>query len=452
MKNIAKSILIGAVALCATSAMAIPSTITKFVPETMNYQGYLANPSTGAKYTDGIYDIECRLYRQASGGTAIWGARYSVYVKDGYFNIMLGDDSSVAVSSTVSGSGSTTYGKSELMKALWYYSSSYPNLWLGVTPLQNASHQNLANKSEISPRQQLLTAPYAFRAQSAQYANESETNFKVNGNLTVTGSFTLPLPFTLGNNLKIGSDSVRLGGSASTTSTSSASNPDVYQYADYIYNYAYHDITTQSSYGNMRFTTPSSKGVQFNGGSFAVTNNASGSVISLSSKKITLDGTWDGVTIKGYPPAQITTDGSVVAKGSDVKLEATNGEIFLYPATTNNFVRGKGRVSWYYLGDQSTANRPMMLRQYSVSVSANSQSGSLIISGFNPASWTASVAGFESKAISDPAPNAVYTYVSNGDGGSSNAIRIYLPSKATTATTYKVNILFIQKAFCDDGR
>lgn len=338
MKTI-KTLLCGLAALLTGLAAhaAVPSTITKFVPDMMNYQGYLANPSTGEAYTDGIYQLECRLYRTASGGTAIWGAVYSVYVNGGYFNIMLGDSSGASVPDVVNGSGSTIYGVTDLWKALWYDSaaSEKNNLWLGVTPLQGPTGAAVSSKVEIQPRQQLLCAPYAFRAQSAQYAAEAQGDFKVNGKLTVAGSLSLPSSFSLGNNLTLSSNKVQLGGSASTQQASSSSNPDLYAYANNIYSYAYNNIFLRSSYGNITLSTPSSKSFLFSTGNFAVTNSTKVSLSSGSYANLELDNSANAAKLAGY----YTT---VTGAYTYVKAKY---DITLQPAT-NSSVYGQGRVRW----------------------------------------------------------------------------------------------------------
>ena len=186
MNNLGKTLVCGIAALFAVTTLAdAPESATQFTPKLMNYQGYLADPSTGKPYVDGIYNLECRLYRVATDGAAIWGGEYSVYVKDGYFNIMLGDASAKDLEDC-------TYANTNLWCALWSDSSvtdekERNNLWLGVTPLQNSKHNAITSPTEIKPRQQLLTAPYAFRAQSAEYANESPGDFTVNGDFKVNG-------------------------------------------------------------------------------------------------------------------------------------------------------------------------------------------------------------------------------------------------------------------------
>ena len=271
MKAVVKSMCAAiAAAVAAGVFAAVPSSITKFVPETMNYQGYLANPSSGTAYTDGIYTLDCRLYRSASGGTAIWGARYSVYVKGGYFNIMLGDSAGQAIKSTVTGTASTTYSPTELWKALWYDSaaSEKNNLWLGVTPHQTSTGSAVSSLSEISPRQQLLAAPYAFRAQAAEYAEQSIGAFKVNGALTVTGSVTFPSAYTLPFvKVQTSPKQLTLGGTSAA-----ASNPSVYAYASNMYNYAYYNMTFSTTAGNIKFTVPSGKSLLVANNSLAVTN------------------------------------------------------------------------------------------------------------------------------------------------------------------------------------
>lgn len=152
------------------------------MPGQVNFQGLLRDPATGNPYADGIYTLECRLYTALTGTKAIWGAKYQAYVREGYFNIMLG--------STGTPLSGCTYAKPEdLWKALWY-SGDNRELYLGVTPWHGADGQTIADadkRKEITPRQQLLAAPFALRAQKAQYADAAVKNFNVPGDLTVTG-------------------------------------------------------------------------------------------------------------------------------------------------------------------------------------------------------------------------------------------------------------------------
>ena len=152
------------------------------MPGTVNFQGLLRDPATGNPYKDGIYTLECRLYTALTGTKAIWGAKYQAYVREGYFNIMLGSTGTPL-------SGCTYPNPTDLWKALWY-SGDNRELYLGVTPWQGSDGQTIADadkRKEITPRQQLLAAPFALRAQKAQYADAAVTDFKVPGDLTVAG-------------------------------------------------------------------------------------------------------------------------------------------------------------------------------------------------------------------------------------------------------------------------
>lgn len=158
----------------------MPDDITKpdDMPGMINFQGLLRDPVTGNAYTNGIYTLDCRIYTSMSGKDAVWGTRYTAYVRDGYFNIMLG--------STGTDLTDCAYSKaSDLWKAMWFNG----DLYLGVTPWQGSDGAPIdANdRKEITPRQQILAAPFAFRAQKAQYADGATEDFVVGGDLRVYG-------------------------------------------------------------------------------------------------------------------------------------------------------------------------------------------------------------------------------------------------------------------------
>ena len=190
MKKLSISILVAtlfAIGVTTNSGAAVPSTITEHVPGTMNYQGRLVGP-TGSAYADATYTFDIRLYTVANGGTPLWGGTYSSYVKDGYFNIMLGAQGGAALAGT-------SYTHTDLWKALWPDSANgavADPLYLGVTPWQNGLGVLVdpASRTELSPRQTLMTAPYAFRAQTAEYANQAGGNFAVGGSITAANITT----------------------------------------------------------------------------------------------------------------------------------------------------------------------------------------------------------------------------------------------------------------------
>lgn len=418
--NIVKSICAAIAATLTTAAFAAaPTSATQFTPKLMNYQGYLANPSTGVAYTDGIYQLECRLYRQASGGTAIWGGRYSVYVKGGYFNLMLGDTSATNLG--------LTYANNDLWRALWSDTAvavaSRNDLWLGVTPLQGPTGASISSPTEISPRQQLLCGPYAFRAQAAEYANESYTDFKVNGKLTVTGSLALPNSFSIPwINVTSNSTtkSVRFGGSSYSVTT----NPSVYTYGNFIGLYSYGNIYMTTYSGDIVATVPSGKSFRISQNNFAVTNSAT----SMKSSGVT--------SITGSSLNLTSSSGTT-------SINAPSGNLYLYPAT-NLYVYGQGKVSWKAPG-LTTTSRPMILR----TMNLRNNVATLITSNAAAGNYVYSVAGFERHQVGGTYDGAVecYTYLSNG--------KWYVKARwvgGSEEDTYNVHILGIHKAFVDDQR
>lgn len=159
--------------------------------DAINYQGYLVDPATAKEYVNGIYKFDVRLYKSEDDATPIWGAQYEAYVKGGYFNLMLGDGGK----ELDIGKKPTTYKQpSDLWKAMWLTTAKdNQKLYLGLTVRQDKDH-NLIDTSklkEISPRQRLLSSPYAFRAERATYADRATQNFEVPGDLKVKGGFSL---------------------------------------------------------------------------------------------------------------------------------------------------------------------------------------------------------------------------------------------------------------------
>ena len=92
----------------------------------------------------------------------------------------------------------------------------------------------------------------------------------------------------------------------------------------------------------------------------------------------------------------------------------------------------------------------MFVRKFTVPVAANASNGSLNIDDYLAKDWVATVAGFESKSLSDLPPNCVRTKLNTTTG--KYWIQIYLNSTKSTATEYYVDVLFIQKTFGADNR
>ena len=151
---------------------------TVVVPELLNYQGVLETLDGKGTYTNGLYDIEFRIWSAATSGTLLWGQKYGVYVSDGgYFNVVLGEGGS-ALTNTTSFNN---------LRDVFRTASGQTGRYLGLTVRQDEKHANLSNPVECTPRQQLLTAAFAFQAQYAQYANQATNKFYADKGLAVSG-------------------------------------------------------------------------------------------------------------------------------------------------------------------------------------------------------------------------------------------------------------------------
>ena len=180
----------GTFCVMATAAIvsaAVPASRTAVTPGIINYQGRLTDPN-GDPYSNGVYTIEFRLYEAATGsGAGLWGCAYSVYIKDGYFNVMLGGTGGSALTNT------PTYGPTELWKALWYDSAAPAKAndrYLGIKVTSGDDPALPDPPVEAFPRQRLLSAPFAERAQMANYARAAIDTFTIPSTLTVSGTVT----------------------------------------------------------------------------------------------------------------------------------------------------------------------------------------------------------------------------------------------------------------------
>jgi hypothetical protein len=145
-------------------------------PSQMNFQGQLTDNS-GLALADGPYSIKFTLYTAASGGSALWTETETVNLTKGLFNAVLGSVN------PLSGLGLSNYNN---------------DLWVGVT---------VGADPEMTPRQQLLPAPYARNAQAlgGLLPNNSPNNLvvldasgKVPAGLVQGGSLSAPLDLSGG--------------------------------------------------------------------------------------------------------------------------------------------------------------------------------------------------------------------------------------------------------------
>ena len=115
------------------------------VPELINYQGKVYQPS-GAAVPDGAYKIAFSIYDVPTGGTAVWTETYdALQVKGSAFHVLLGSINPI---------GASIFGTADR--------------YLGV---------KLANDPELSPRQKIASVPYAMVAETV--ADGSVTTAKL---------------------------------------------------------------------------------------------------------------------------------------------------------------------------------------------------------------------------------------------------------------------------------
>ena len=136
--------------------LTVPATGAQTVPPLINYQGKLVS-SNGLPVSTGDYELRFRIWDAATGGNLVWGPQVfngqsgpgfgpKVPVVQGWFNVMLGPVD--------------TNGTS-IMNA-FHGTNRFMEIQLGIN-------------APFSPRQQILSAPYALRAASAATAETASS-------------------------------------------------------------------------------------------------------------------------------------------------------------------------------------------------------------------------------------------------------------------------------------
>ncbi len=167
-------------------SVAAPPTITQAVtPGTVSYQGQV-QAGNGSAYADGVYGIEFRLYDAASDGTLLWGARYQPYLKNGFFNVILGQTGVGETPLT----GCTYPAVGDFWKAVWIDpDNANKNRYLSLTIVTELGTP-VGTPHESFPRQQMLASPFALQAQFAQQADSASRSL---------GDFTVATNLCVGN-------------------------------------------------------------------------------------------------------------------------------------------------------------------------------------------------------------------------------------------------------------
>lgn len=176
--------------LAAALALPVAAHAQSTVPQVMNFQGF-AIDGTGTAIGAGASvqrDVLFKFFTGSTGGTRLWSETQTVAIVDGDFNVLLGNGTPVA---------------GEVNPASFHQVFATAGVYLGVT--LDVGNDGLSNDSEITPRQQLVTTPFAFRAKVA----ESVDNLAITSQMLAGGSVTTnQLGSAAVTELKLASDAV----------------------------------------------------------------------------------------------------------------------------------------------------------------------------------------------------------------------------------------------------
>ncbi|HVZ41926.1 MAG TPA: hypothetical protein VHI13_21775, partial [Candidatus Kapabacteria bacterium] len=272
------------------------------LPQQISYQGLVTN-AAGQAVSDGPYSMTFRLYEQPSGGTAIWTeTQSSVQISRGLFNVILGRINPFQLP----------------------FDKQY---WIGTT---------IGTNNEISPRIALTTAPYSFRA------------------LTADSAFAVPMN-------AIGTENIRNGAVSLSKIDATGSQPGQ---------------VLMSNGTNVTWGAPG------NGSGTGVTsiNGVTGAIQLNTSGGIILNRSGDTFTLKG--PTGISSINS-----ADNAIGVTNGtgpavSLTLQPESLYDFYLLNGGISGVKLKDSTITGSKLASGSVSASqLSDNSVTSSKVVDG-----------------------------------------------------------------------
>lgn len=407
------------------------------MPGLVNFQGLLREPTTGTLYTNGVYSLECRLYADIQGGKALWGGKYQAYVKDGYFNIMLGE-------ATEALSDSGCAAPTDLWKVLWYKGNNR-QLYLGVTPWQDYKNQTIADdgkRIEIAPRQQLVAAPFAFRAQKSQYADAASGDFKIAGDLTVHGSIRSGDGTAFGlKNVTATDSEVLIGNDEDSPAKTTVQGSTVLVEAGGELNV--------NSHGDATVTMDSDKTLHVLGN----VRLAHGKKIEMTADEI--DMKWGMDSANGGVTLEKSNAGTsrVSARAADVFVYSTGSSSnkgFLQLSNTG--IQGKGNLKWNTASSATTA--PVVVRTVTVTVAANTYGDyyelASLMSGTTVTDYRWMIVGHNADT-SDHIKSMSLNYKNLSDSSKSIPARIclYFTNKASSSRTVTLVLMGVNNKWCD---
>ncbi len=139
--------------LCMQFAQVVHS--QSAVPALVNYQGYVTDPA-GTALPSGNYDMIFRVYGTA--GALLYSESQTVTIANGDFSVLLGQGTAVG--------GELPKGNPVTKISSAFSGSSGGDRFLGITV--DAVKNGINDDSEITPRQQIVTTAFAFRAVVAE--------------------------------------------------------------------------------------------------------------------------------------------------------------------------------------------------------------------------------------------------------------------------------------------
>ena len=472
-------------ALVGTAFADVPSKISPVVPGQIDYQGTLSDPSSGMLYSDGVYEIDFRVWNAANGGTCLWGAKYSVMVRNGFFNVRLGDENATALT----GANSPTYGLREFWKAMWPSESEDNTRYLGVTLHANADGKVIEDPTELSPRQQLLSSPFAFRAQTAKYAEGAEGDFAVSGKMTVEGTATFNGNVVFPSGLASTAPTQQVGPlktwkngttsyfstSGSYTTANDSNKESLTSYADivakYVNLYSYYSINVKSTKGDVVLSAPTA------GKAVKVTNAAK----FVSEAKENVIGGEGKTTIAGST-AEIAPVGAVTLKPKTGGVSSMADSIMSWSTNQTQVISpnviGFGDVKWampidgndamkrtivngqndalsavLVQGAMLGAKKPFKVKTVTVTVPANTLS---VLKDIGEDDWYIwSISDWEvltDGTVGLPAGAVSHAYMEEVQSdGHLYKLNVSLSGKVAKTVTFHVHLIGIHKSFCDDS-
>lgn len=127
-------------------------------PSAINYQGVLTD-NLGKPLSSGVYQVQFKIWNSANdtgAGSYIWGRTFPIHVAtNGMFNVVL-DNSGSLVGAPKTNSILDAFGD--------------PDRWLGLSIVVTPDGKPVTVTNEISPRQRLVSAPFAIHSYDANTA------------------------------------------------------------------------------------------------------------------------------------------------------------------------------------------------------------------------------------------------------------------------------------------